>query len=798
MNSDFVFVNPDKIPPRRSVKISRYGRLKIKKVNDKFWEKDYENEADDYDETPEFSLLEGVLPQTHLAGENADPLTQAIFGLESPSRSRAVQPYLTRSFKTKSELPVGLPEKPKPKTISREVLLAELENIDSQDQELFQKINALEAPSRSVPIHWASSMPAEPVSPGPELKINVVSKKSFYTDFEEEKNLASASSGSVPLEGEADYHRAESDWFQVGLAAPVRILELKKYAEDRIVSPDNILKANLPQEKTSGRFITYLAFFLLMLVPVSAGVFLYSGKDNFIKAAFGNFNTRLLSASSFTLVNAEEGSVFPPLIELRSEIKNLGLSSEAVSGITGFLEKNAEFSWLDVFKRKSASGHFTLLDVETLVKAQNILIGLAAKDEKTNLLVEKFSSYVAGLGFWNRLLTPGQNYLVVVMDENAAWPGGGQPKSYVVVKTGEAGLEPTAYGKFSSLDAAVALKLAPPEPIKTVSTAWLPSQSFWFLNFKDSAKTLASFFENTAGAKIDGVIAVNEKFLKDFSFKENLIFKTDSDNWFYGLIDAIGRKPVGRFGSLAQSLNQGLAEHRVQFYFEDSALENFAEKSGWQIVAQPDFTPGDFLGLGWVGLKGGVASLDLVEYRGQIFEDGSVMVGLNITIRQARGSDSQSYFKIYLPTGTQLLKAEGFSSREKIPEFDYAAQGFTVDSRLKSLAASSLENVDFYEEGESSVAGGWVNLKSGSRGALSLEYLLPVKISEKNGSGVYNLKVIRPAQTENTPFRFVAVPQKGVEIVSLEPNGFVTENLGEYQGSLAQDLRLEAVLRFND
>ena len=202
------------------------------------------------------------------------------------------------------------------------------------------------------------------------------------------------------------------------------------------------------------------------------------------------------------------------------------------------------------------------------------------------------------------------------------------------------------------------------------------------------------------------------------------------------------------------------------------------------------------MGVGWANLKGASPSLDLMEQRSQIFEDGSVMMGLNVIVRQEKEGDSQNYFKIYLPKGTQLLKAEGFSPKEKIPEFDYAAQGFTVDDRLNKPLLSEVAGADFYEEGESSVVAGWLNLKTDSRATISLEYLLPIKISRKNSYGVYSLKVVKPIQKEAIPFRFVAVPQKGVEIISLEPDGFVTENLGEYQGNLSRDLNLTASFLF--
>ena len=334
MSSDFVFINPNKIPPRRVVKNPRYGGFK--RVSGKVWERDQDHEEEmvDVSEVPEFSLLNEVLPQTYLASKSADPLTQAIFGLEDLRRPKFTQPYLSRQPKIKKEPAFLSTEKIKPKTISREALLAELASIDSKDEELFKKIRALETPSRAVPISFAGSKAAEPARPESEVKINVINKKSFYTDFGEEREEKDSSRSVLALtsaQNSPDYHRAESDWFQVGLAGPAKISELKKYAEEQTKSHSRILRAETREEKTIGQLTTYLAFLMLTLLPLSAAGFLHSGESNFVKTAFNSFNARLLSTSSFTLINAEEGSVFPELVEIRSEIKNLGVSAEAVA-----------------------------------------------------------------------------------------------------------------------------------------------------------------------------------------------------------------------------------------------------------------------------------------------------------------------------------------------------------------------------------------------------------------------------------------------------------------------------------
>lgn len=750
MSSDFFYLDPSKIPPRRTPKKTGYvSQRKTVKATTPHRPFRQDSEGDDFlprqafpaqEEIPEFDLLAG----------SADSLTQAM--LADFSYEVTVE---------KNNQPVPAAESQENKVDARAALLAELEDIDEKDKELLRKLNKLEKPSRTPNLKFASSRPAgfQTNEAAANLKVNILSDSEAL-----------------------DYHRAESDWFQVGSAAPERIVQLKKYAREQKIK-GSILEADVPEEESASKLKTFLAALVLMLVPVSTVFFLASESDNFLKSALAGLNSKILSTSSFTLVNSSEASgTFPELARIRSEIKKSGPAGEADETIVDFLEKNAGFDWFNIFKKNDSPGGFTLSGVDFLEKAK---------------VFPELSSQISWFNFWNQVFKSDKSYLVILTDDMESWPGGGRPQNYAVLKVVPSGLEIINSAKVSDLDAAFDLKVVPPEAVKVASTAWLPSAAFWFLDFRDSAKTFIDFFEKTTGLKVDGALAVNRAFLKEFAFKENLIFDADSPNWFYGLVDAVSRKPSGRRFSLVESLKNGFNAGQFQLYFKEDALQNFSENSGWTSDVKV-LPKGDFLGLGLASIKENGASLDLVEHHASIFEDGSVVVNLGLMLRQAQDADSTNYLKIYSPPGSQTLKAEGFSAKEKIPEFDYASQGFSADVRLKPPIESKIPELDLFEESGLAVAGGWVNLKAGSRASVRLEYLLPFKLARKNTLASYRLKVTRPRQSEAVPFRFVMVPEKNIKLMSLEPNGFLSENLGEYQDTLASDLILEAALRFEN
>lgn len=773
MDPGFVFVNPNKIPPRRSVrKTSSSGPLRANKISSGLPERNRKAavfiKKNEPDETPEFDFLSD---SAYSAGENATPLpdslTRAMLG-EVP----LVEPDTSVNLASLSD------ESPPSPIDPRAALLDELESIDRNDAELLRQIYRISKPSRISPLTFASSrMDSSGTKDSLNLKVNVFKKPSSLGD-----------------DVKSDYYRAENDWFQVNLAVPERIDKIKKYARDRAREG---MADNTNSEESGPRFKTFLAVLVLFFVPAAVIFFLYSGENNFLKSALAGLNSKLLSSSSFTLVNREENTVFPKLSEIRSQIKHLGASDSAAEAIFDFLEKNTDFDWFNIFKKNTSDSGFTLAGLDFLDKAKNIVLASTATEVK-DLNLRLLDEQIIWFEFWNRVFLPEKKYLVVITDEKQPWPGAGKPQSYVVVKTTASGLDVVNSANVGNLDAAFNLKIIPPEPVRVASTAWLPSESFWFLDFEDSIKTFINFFENTTGTKIDGAMVFSRSFLKELSFKENLVFNIDSPNWFYGLTDTLSRKPAGRWLSLAQTMEKGLYSHKVQFYFKDDFLKRFVLNSGWSnsVRVSPQE---DFLGMGWTSVKDGSLGLDLMEYRSSIFEDGSVMARINILLRQDNnGVGSQNYFKIYLPQGSQPLKAEGFSPREKIPEFEYARQGFSTDVRIKPPEKSEIENLDVFEESGLTVAGGWVNLKSADRNTLSLEYLLPFKLARKNTLADYHLKVTRPHQNEDVPFRFIMTPEKGIKLMSLDPNGFVSGNLGEYQGNLSSDLILDAGLAFEE
>ncbi|MEK7078322.1 MAG: hypothetical protein AAB911_02020 [Patescibacteria group bacterium] len=765
MAQDFFYIDPKKIPPRRVSGGSKKARPRISEpadviednLTDYFPQFNLENSRSDLN-TVLVSAAEAEFADDFsedLSEEPADPLTAAIFGggpfeLEPAGDFFTSQPPIEQ-FNNRR---ISLAEQRNHLIKEHYAVLSELEDIENQDQKLTKDLARINLTRRY------------------DSKISTPKISSIIQEDGAEYGLDS----SVV---EIDQTRANDDWFGVGLAYTPAYRPGEKIIE---------------KNKNSNGNKTWLAGLAVLLIPLTFGWLLFSGSSNFVKNSVAAINSKLLSAASFTLINGDVSSAFPFLIELKNKMISAGAPTDALDK---FIANNISFAWGDVFKKKAVWNESELFNgLDSLSQLKTAMLASPALENSGvfKKLAAELDDDISILSFWQELFRPGQSYLIVLGEAKLPRPIGGKPVSYVLVKTTTDGLEIINSGKINALDAATALKVVPPIPLQVFSTAWLPGESGWFLDFNESAKTLLNFFGDTAKLRPNGVIFVSQDGLNSLSLKEGLLFNAETPDWLAGLLQALARKPDSRIIKMANSINDLIQAHKIQFYFENDFLKKFVSSSVWAVQTRNN-SKEDVLGLAWAGDKEGLVT-EMAEHRSEIFENGSVKVRINLSLRQTTDNASENYYKIYLPRGSQISKIIGFSERKKIPKFDYAGQGFSADTRLSKIAP--LENnasVDIFEETGLTVLGGWLNFEPDERKKVSMEYVLPFNLST-NSRGNYNIYIWRPHQVSDMPFRLIVAPQENVDILSLEPGGFISGNSGEYQGNLSQDLQLKAVLKF--
>jgi len=227
----------------------------------------------------------------------------------------------------------------------------------------------------------------------------------------------------------------------------------------------------------------------------------------------------------------------------------------------------------------------------------------------------------------------------------------------------------------------------------------MPSEAGWFINFDDSAETLLDFFNKTTQASAAGVMVVSSDFLKEAGVKESILFDLNKSDWFDDFSNSLARKSEDRWENLADILQDGFNQHAIQFYLRDPNLKNFIADSEWSLKPQYGANEDAFT-LGLLALNGG-ANFELIEHKVDVFEDGSLKIRLNLTLRQNpveslsssmgqnQGQLLKNYLKIYLPPDSQILKQSVGSenlSRHNIDQFPWniyqTGEFFPIQVRL--------------------------------------------------------------------------------------------------------------------
>ncbi len=310
-----------------------------------------------------------------------------------------------------------------------------------------------------------------------------------------------------------------------------------------------------------------------------------------------------------------------------------------------------------------------------------------------------------------------------------------------------------------------------PKPLQLLKARWEFQDANWFADFPTSARQALQFYYDAGGPTMDGVVAVNATYVADLLDllgpiempeynrtinAENFVFETQKiveleydkqenrPKEFIGdlapkMLDRIMEKSEQDFLSIVDRINKGLSERDIQLYFTNEDLQRQITTLGW--AGEVKWTDGDYLMVIDTNLGGGKTdgvieqNVDVVV---NIDEQGQITNTVTVTrthhgIRGSTfsGVNNVDYLRLYVPKGSELLNADGFS----IPDeslFEYPLDGWTVDDDLLYIADT--EKVDpasgtnISVESGKTVFGNWVQTKPGTQSVATFTYRLPFTI----------------------------------------------------------------------
>ncbi len=373
-----------------------------------------------------------------------------------------------------------------------------------------------------------------------------------------------------------------------------------------------------------------------------------------------------------------------------------------------------------------------------------------------------------------------KRYLLIFQNNNELRASGGFMGSFALVdiKRGKiVNLEVPKGGTYDT-EAGLIEKIESPEPLWLVNPRWYFWDSNWFPDWKKSAQNIAWFYEKSAGPSVDGVISftptVLEKLLEVIGpvYLEEYNLEIRSDN-FWELVQPIveektmtvtengqekevhnlqPKKIIGdlmfkileempqRLNSqtiftLLQTFDSLLTNKQALFYFTDEKLQKVVEDNNW--AGRLKDTEGDYLSIintNIAGQKTDRLISQVVSHYSQVQDDGSIINTLTIN-REHSGIKRQDFtgvrnvnwMRVYVPQGSELIKAEGFSQPDS-SYFDYPDSGWLKLDNLKNEREAKIDPLSLtkiYNEDGKTVLANWTMLDPGESQTIIFTYKLP-------------------------------------------------------------------------
>lgn len=369
-----------------------------------------------------------------------------------------------------------------------------------------------------------------------------------------------------------------------------------------------------------------------------------------------------------------------------------------------------------------------------------------------------------------------QRYLLIFQNSNELRPSGGFIGSIaeVDIKNGKIQNFYLPPGGVYDLQGNLKILSASPEPLRLLNANWQLQDSNWFFDFPTSAKKIMWFYEKSGGPTVDGVIAVNSQILpklltitgpielKEFDLvlnAENVITELQTEveiNYDRELnqpkkiiaslmpiiLQRLETLPPQDFFSMFSLLHNALQIRDIQLYHQQAQLQDKIQYFGFGGEVQS--TDYDYLAVVDTNIGGGKTDQVIssqVLLTSNINSNGEVINTLKL-IKQHNGDPTdiftgqmyRDYLRIYVPLGSKLVAATGFTP-PTVDEFNHPSAGFSEDEFLKNVETNELIDLGtktrITDEFGKTVFGNWLSLLPGEQKEVSLTYVLPNKINFK-------------------------------------------------------------------
>ncbi len=363
--------------------------------------------------------------------------------------------------------------------------------------------------------------------------------------------------------------------------------------------------------------------------------------------------------------------------------------------------------------------------------------------------------------------------------------------------------------------------LIPPQPLLLVNNKWEMQDSNWFFDFPTSAQKIEWFFQKAGGATVDGIIAINASLIEQLLdhippieaaqygkiiTAENFIEETQKSveleydreenkpKQFIAditpqILESIFSAKDATLTNILKTLNTSFSKKEILMYLNDPELQKMVVEYNW--AGEVKQTSKDYLAIVDINMMGGKTSHVMhqkVELTTNIDENGTIINNLRIE-REHKGDPDDifenmtntSYLKIFVPQGSQLIKATGFSSMKEANFYqplNNAMPDQTLSKIITPVSVHPLSKTEIYTESGKTVFANWIQTPINEKSTIELSYALPFRLSLPEDNSWLE-KLIDSVFDNNNSSQFYSLfiqKQPGMQNIDLKTNIILPDN----------------------
>ncbi|MBI4093232.1 MAG: DUF4012 domain-containing protein, partial [Candidatus Kerfeldbacteria bacterium] len=398
-------------------------------------------------------------------------------------------------------------------------------------------------------------------------------------------------------------------------------------------------------------------------------------------------------------------------------------------------------------------------------------------------------------------------YLFVFQNANELRPTGGFVGSFALIRLDRGRfkvLDAPDRGSFG-IDDLISPSITPPLPLQVITPSWYFRDANWYPDWPTSAQQFARFYEQARGFKPEGVIALTHTFIerlltvtgpinlpaygvtvdaanfdeitqaqveRKFDLRVN-----DPKRFIVDLIPVIAEQMAklsfNQYPTFLGVLIASLAAGDLQLWSGEAAVEQQIAELGWS--GSLPSSNGDFLQLVDSNIGGGKTDgviSEIIRDHLRIEPDGRVTATIEVTRTHQgtpgdifTGSRNRTYHRLYVPFGSKLLAATGFT-KEPPDVFWKLPAGSQPDPFFSDIEGRVIvdeqSGTRINDEFGKTVFGNWTELDPGETKTFSFTYELPLTLG--GSLARYDLTVGKQAGARNRTFELTLEAPPGTKI----------------------------------